>query len=96
MICFRTYLKKEVPKVAEKLALAKEYTQKGKVGRPIPGFSYGINNCIVDDSVIETLLHKACEKLPFYGYKKITKILRKNHELQVNAKKVYRLAKLDI
>lgn len=72
-------LKKEVPKVDEKVALAKEYTQKGiktsrdcklpqisrlafyskkeaiknedgskdKAGRPIPGFSYGINNCIV-------------------------------------------------
>ncbi|AJA46572.1 insertion element IS407 [Clostridium pasteurianum DSM 525 = ATCC 6013] len=63
------------------------------VGRPIPGFSYGINNCIVDDSVIETLLHEACEKYPFYGYKKVTCILRRSHGLQLNAKKVYRLAK---
>lgn len=66
---------------------------KGKVGRPIPGFSYGISNCKVDDSIIETLLHEACERTPFYGYKKITKILRKNHGVNVNAKKVYRLAK---
>jgi len=64
-----------------------------KVGRPFPGFSYGINNCIVDDSVIEILLHEACEKTPFYGYKKITKILCRNHGLHINAKKVYRLAK---
>jgi len=64
-----------------------------KIGRPFPGFSYGINNCIVDDSVIEILLHEACEKTPFYGYKKITKILRRNHRLRINAKKVYRLAK---
>ena len=64
-----------------------------KVGRPIPGFSYGINNCIVDDSVIEILLHEACAKTPFYGYKKITKILRRNHGLHLNAKKVYRLSK---
>lgn len=63
------------------------------VGRPLPGFSYGINNCIVDDSVIEILLHEACEKTPFYGYKKITKILCQNHGLHINAKKVYRLAK---
>ena len=64
-----------------------------KVGRPIPGFSYWINNCIVDDSVIEILLHEACENTPFYGYKKITKILRRNHGLHINAKKVYRLSK---
>jgi putative transposase len=77
----------------KKKAIKNEDESKDKVGRPIPGFSYGINNCKVDDSVIETLLHEACEKLPFYGYKKITKILRRNHGLQINAKKVYRLAK---
>ncbi|WP_330655468.1 IS3 family transposase [Clostridium tyrobutyricum] len=73
--------------VVDKLSLARS------VGRPIPGFSCGINNCIVDDSVIETLLHEVCEKYPFYGYKKITHILRRSHGLQINAKKVYRLAK---
>ncbi|WP_253200828.1 IS3 family transposase [Clostridium sp. CF012] len=77
----------------KKKSIKNEHEPKCKVGRPVPGFSYGINNCIVDDSVIETLLHQACEKIPFYGYKKITKILRKNHGLQVNAKKIYRLAK---
>ncbi|MDW8803213.1 IS3 family transposase [Clostridium sp. A1-XYC3] len=77
----------------KKETMKNEDESKGKVGRPIPGFSYGINNCIVDDSVIETLLHEACERLPFYGYKKITRILRRNHGLQINAKKVYRLAK---
>lgn len=77
----------------KKKAIKNEDTSKDKVGRPIPGFSYGMNNCIVNDSVIETLLHEVCERLPFYGYKKITKILRRNHGLQINAKKVYRLAK---
>nr|WP_242851570.1 IS3 family transposase [Clostridium sp. DMHC 10] len=81
------YPKKKLTKIEN------EFGSKCKVGRPIPGFSYGINNCVVDDSVIETLLHEACEKTPFYGYKKITKILRKNHGVMVNAKKVYRLAK---
>ncbi len=76
-----------------KKAQRDESTPTAKVGRPIPGYSYGINNCIVDDSVIETLLHEACEKYPFYGYKKITKILRKKHVLRINAKKVYRLSK---
>ncbi|WP_423240840.1 transposase [Haloimpatiens massiliensis] len=42
---------------------------------------------------METLLYEACEKYPFYGYKKITKILRKKHGLRINAKKVYRLYK---
>ncbi|WP_242842419.1 IS3 family transposase [Clostridium tyrobutyricum] len=64
-----------------------------KVGRPIPGYSYSINNCIIDDSVIEMILHETCEEYPFYGYKKITKILRKKHGLRINAKKVYRLVK---
>jgi len=77
----------------KKKAIKNDNDSNSNVGRPIPGFSYGINNCIVDDSVIETLLHEACEKSPFYGYKKITTILRRNHGLHINAKKVYRLAK---
>lgn len=64
-----------------------------KVGRPIPEFSMGINNCQVDDSIIETLLHDACERYPFYGYKKITQIIRKKYGLIINKKKVYRLFK---
>lgn len=77
----------------KKKAIKSASDENAKVGRPVPGFSYGINNCVVDDSVIETLLHEACEKTPFYGYKKITKILRRNHGLHINAKKVYRIAK---
>lgn len=65
----------------------------GKVGRPTPGYSYDINNCIVDHSGIEILLHEACKKYPFYGYKKITKILHRKHGFRINVKKVYRLAK---
>lgn len=59
------------------------YNSHAKAGRSIHGFSYGINNCFVDDSGIKTLLHEACEKTPFYGYKKITKILRMNHGLHI-------------
>lgn len=77
----------------KKKPVENEYEPISKVGRPIPGFSYGVNNCKVDDSIIETLLHEACEKFPFYGYKKITKIIRRNHGLQINSKKVYRLSK---
>lgn len=77
----------------KKKAIKNHSDENAKVGRPISGFSYGINNCVVDDSVIETLLHEACERTPFYGYKKITKILRRNHGLHINDKKVYRLVK---
>ena len=77
----------------KKVTMKNNHEAGSKAGRPVPGFSYGINNCIVDDSVIEILLNEACEKSPFYGYKKITKILRRNQGLRINAKKVYRLAK---
>lgn len=77
----------------KKKAIKNDDDSSFKVGSPIHGFSYGINNCIADDYVIETLLHEACEKTPFYGYKKTTKILCRNHGLNINAKKVYRLAK---
>ena len=49
----------------KKKAIKNNDDSNSKVGRPISGFSYGTSNCIVDDSVIETLLHEACEKTPF-------------------------------
>ncbi|SUY45032.1 Uncharacterised protein [Clostridium putrefaciens] len=57
----------------KKKVIKNDDDSNSKVGRPFPGFSYGINNCIVDDSVIETLYMKHVEKLHSMVIKKSLK-----------------------
>lgn len=71
---------------------------KSSGGRPIPGFSRTRQGKKVKDTTIkkylmELIAGKAC----VYGYRKLTKALRREYQLIINKKKVYRLCKeLDI
>lgn len=67
-------------------------------GRPIPGFSRTTKGKKIKDSTIKRYLMKLIEgDACIYGYRKLTKALRKKHHLIINKKKVYRLCKeLDI
>jgi putative transposase len=63
-------------------------------GRPIPGFSKTKDGTPVADACIKAYLrrllqgpHGAC------GYRKLTVLLRRKHNLKINKKKVYRLCK---
>lgn len=67
-------------------------------GRPAPGYSYQQNGTKVSDEQIQEWLMKliAGDGFP-YGYRKLTVGLRREYQLQINKKKVYRLCKkLDI
>lgn len=67
-------------------------------GRPKPGYSLTIEDSPVSDEQIkEWLLEAISGDEASYGYRKLTVYLRRNHDLIVNKKKVYRLcAELDI
>lgn len=66
----------------------------GGTGRPIPGYSKDRNGKVVSDVRIKGYLrrlikgeHSAC------GYRKLTGLLRREYNLVINKKKVYRLCK---
>jgi len=68
--------------------------RKSYGGRPIPGFSSTIDGEMVSDDCIKDFLLSAIEGDGYpYGYRKLTKWLRREHKLVINKKKVYRLCK---
>lgn len=64
-------------------------------GRPAPGYSYTQDGKrISDEQVSEWIMELlADEYTSVYGYRKLTKMLRREHRLVINKKKVYRLCK---
>jgi len=63
-------------------------------GRPAPGYSIIEDGKKVPDELIEEWLLEEIEGDGYaYGYRKLTKRLRKRYKLIVNKKKVYRLCK---
>jgi putative transposase len=79
--------------------LAKPVKSRNRTGgRPIPGFSKTNQGKKVKDTKIKEYLMELIEgKSCVYGYRKLTKDLRKHYKLIINKKKVYRLCKeLDI
>lgn len=64
-------------------------------GRPAPGYSYTQDGKpISDEQICEWIMELlADEYTSVYGYRKLTKILRRKHKLIINKKKVYRLCK---
>jgi putative transposase len=65
-------------------------------GRPTPGYSYTKDDKpISDEQICEWIMELlADEYTSNYGYRKLTKLLRRDHGLVINKKKVYRLCKL--
>lgn len=63
-------------------------------GRPAPGFSTTVDGRHLSDESIKNLICRIVEGDGYaYGYSKITVVLRREHGLCVNKKKVYRLCK---
>lgn len=67
-------------------------------GRPAPGYStHQDGHKVPDDQIKEFLLELIAGEYHNFGYRKLTKMLRRAYKLQINKKKVYRLCKeLDI
>lgn len=68
-------------------------------GRPIPGYSWTNDHRhrVSDLEIKEWILELISGDESVYGYRKLTKCLRRKHKLEINKKKVYRLCKeLDI
>lgn len=63
--------------------------------RRVPGFSYNDSKEVVLDTRINEYIEeiRADETGKYYGYKKITAKLRREYNLKINKKKVYRLMK---
>jgi len=65
-------------------------------GRPVPGFTVNRDGTIVLDPSISLLLTQYRER-PEYanggGYRKLTKMLRRDHGIYINKKKIYRICK---
>ncbi|QBD86823.1 IS3 family transposase [Clostridium tetani] len=66
------------------------------VGRKTPGFSYTFGGRKVNDLEIENLIAniKTSKTSKFYGYRKVTVLLRRDYNIRINKKKVYRLMSL--
>ncbi len=63
-------------------------------GRPIPGYSLTTEDRKVSDEQIKEWILEAISGDGYaYGYRKLTHMLRQDHGLVVNEKKVYRLCK---
>lgn len=64
------------------------------LGRPVPGFTLNRDGSLVLDPAIGLLL-KGYREQPEYangaGYRKLTKMLRRDHGIYVNKKKIYRI-----
>lgn len=77
------------------------YQKNGRVeekqvseGRPAPGYSIKKNGKkIPDEQIKEWLLEAIAGDGYSYGYHKLTKLVRRQHDLIINKKKVYRLCK---
>lgn len=68
--------------------------KKGSEGRPAPGYSIQEDGKKVSDEQIKEFLMEEIEGDGFnYGYRKLTKVLRRKYKLIINKKKVYRLCK---
>jgi putative transposase len=68
--------------------------QRGRCGRPIPGYSFTTKGEMVSDECIKELLLAAIDGDGYpYGYRKLTAWLRREHGLRINKKKVYRLCR---
>lgn len=66
----------------------------GNVGRPIEGYSLTTSNKKICDEEIKEYIIEAIQADAFYyGYHKITYYLRREYNLIINHKKVYRLCK---
>jgi putative transposase len=64
-------------------------------GRPAPGLSYTVEGKPVsDEEICEWLMEFLAGEGAAYGYRKLTLLLRRRHQLVINKKKVYRLCKL--
>ena len=59
----------------------------------IPGFSYKFNGEKISDLVIQNFIIQILndDYGQFYGYKKVTAVLRNSNKIKINKKKVYRL-----
>lgn len=59
----------------------------------IPGFSYTFNGEKVNDLKIQSFIQEVLrdEFGQHYGYKKVTAVLRRKHNIKISKKKVYRL-----
>lgn len=63
-------------------------------GRQAPGYSYKINGTKVSDEQIQEWLMELISGDGYaYGYRKLTVCLRKDYQIVINKKKVYRLCK---
>lgn len=64
-------------------------------GRSVPGYSHTKDNKrISDEQICEWIMELlADEYTSVFGYRKLTKMLRRQHQLVINKKKVYRLCK---
>lgn len=64
-------------------------------GRPAPGYSYTkTGKPISDEQICEWIMELLSDEYTsVYGYRKLTKVLRRQYPLVINKKKVYRLCK---
>lgn len=63
-------------------------------GRPAPGYSYNQNHFRIPDEQIKEWLMEVISGSGYnYGYHKLTMALRRDYDLVINKKKVYRLCK---
>jgi putative transposase len=68
--------------------------KKVSEGRPAPGYSFKEDGQKVSDEQIKEFLLEEIAGDGFnYGYRKLTKVLRRKYSLIINKKKVYRLCK---
>lgn len=73
----------------------KNHTSKG--GRPIPAYAWTSDRQQVSEQIKEWLMELIAEEERVYRYRKLAICLRRQHNLVINNKKVYRLCKeLDI
>ena len=72
-----------------------EITSIHRAGRPAPGLSYTVEGKRVsDEEICEWIMEFIAGEGAAYGYRKLTVLLRRRHQLIINKKKVYRLCKL--
>lgn len=62
-------------------------------GRPVPGFSLTESGQRISDEQITRWISEILEDTPSMGYRKLTEIIRQEHHLIINKKKVYRMIK---
>ena len=66
-----------------------------RAGRPAPGLSYTLEGKPVsDEEITEWIMELIAGEGAAFGYRKLTVLLRRRHQLVINKKKVYRLCKL--